>query len=101
MFDEFSNDGFVYDTKGDQVGWHGQVRNKSRKNSKSFRLPSIIKWIVIIYALRELFGSTQFSWAKKHVFNNYEFIGLIAIVVISLILYFVIKRIFNFIKKLA
>lgn len=96
MFDEFDKDGFAYNTKRDQVGWHGQIRSKS---SKSFRLPSVIKWIILIYCIKKLIGTSYFSWANKYLLSNYKFIGLIAIVAILLILFFVIKRIFNFFKK--
>lgn len=97
MFEEFDNDGFTYNPKGDQNGWHGQTRRKTR--NITFRLPFFLKWIIIIFIIKKLIGTSYFSWVNKHLVNNYEIIGLIAIVAILFILFFVLKRIFKFFKR--
>ena len=92
---EFRNDGFCYDTNGNEIGYHGIHKKKRNKGGNSWFLYLIF---IIVYEFYKNYLSPTLNTFKAQL-NHYSKMftlktpGIYWVVVIMIIIYFLFKKI--------
>ena len=93
---EFRNDGFCYDTNGNEIGYHGIHKKKRNKGGNSWFLYLI--FLIIVYESHKNYLSPTLNTFKAQL-NHYSKLftlripGIYWVVVVIIITYFLFKTI--------